>query len=294
MKYRKIKLAFKENNKRFYRIFYVDNKMNLTEFGCAILTSLYSFFEHSFYFENEKHHYNPRAFIYESRYDNDLLMDLYCVEDLGKKFSFCYDTGENYLFEGKVIQEIDLVNNEKILLIDGAGKGIFEDNISTLYAYLDGKIEFDDVNDKRNIEHYFYSPWNIELERYSDFDKYDIDEEQKIFKDTYKEDIYQYKKVEEEYFDFKENTSYDMSTSFTKKYCKNIISQVISLISTDSLLLDIVNELICLKKDQERAVQIMANIYVMTCYEEGLNGKKISRKKYINNLMKALKYYNSL
>ena len=66
-------------------------------------------------------------------------MNFYAIEDLGERFSFLYDAG--------------------------AGVGIWEDNIGTLYTYLEGDIspDFNGEDEERGI----YKPWNLSIDRNS-------------------------------------------------------------------------------------------------------------------------------
>ena len=65
----------------------------------------------------------------------------------------------------------ELSNDEDIptgFVLDGKGQGIWEDNISTLYAYLNGEIDkdFDGEDEQKGI----FKPWNFNIKKYSEFD----------------------------------------------------------------------------------------------------------------------------
>ena len=53
-------------------------------------------------------------------------------------------------------------------VLDAKGMGIWEDNIRSLYAYLEGEIDkdFDEEDEERGI----YKPWNFDIKKYSEFD----------------------------------------------------------------------------------------------------------------------------
>ena len=131
--------------------------------------------------------------------DDDVLMDDYTLKDLGNKFTFVYDTGEYWEFEAIVTLSDIPVRGEDVILIDGAGQGIWEDNIHSLYAYLDGQI---DPNSREDNEDLGYTlPWNLDFEKYGDFDKpFDIEKEHKKFLKAYKKDLKIYKQEQETYF----------------------------------------------------------------------------------------------
>lgn len=167
---KKIRLDFKYCERgRFYRTLAVKEDINLVDLGCAILTAFNGAYEHCFYFKTKEYTYNPKAFMEDSIGGNDLLMDDYTLEALGDHFEFCYDTGEGWDFIAKVYKRpVEPENSEdEVFLLDGAGLGIFEDNISTLYNYLEGRLnpessEEDGLN---------CIPWNLNMYKYGDFDE---------------------------------------------------------------------------------------------------------------------------
>ena len=38
-------------------------------------------------------------------------------------------------------EEVELEQNKQVILLDGKGQGIWEDRIKTLYAYFEGKLD---------------------------------------------------------------------------------------------------------------------------------------------------------
>ena len=201
MKYKKIKLSFKYCEKnRFYRTFLVDENLNLKDFGCALITAFNGAFEHNFMFKNKNNTFNPRVFMEEFIFENDVLMDDYKVADLGDKFEFIYDTGDGWEFDGKVYAntfERDY-NEQEIVLIDGAGQGIWEDNIRTLIAYFKGNLDGESL--EINEDFGYFPPWNFSISKYSDFDNYDLEDDKGDFYIRYRIDADEYKRNEAEYF----------------------------------------------------------------------------------------------
>ena len=96
------------------------------------------------------------------------------IKDLPERFIFEYDTGDGWDFECKiykkeVIKEIE--DDEDIptgFVLDGKGMGIWEDNIYSLYAYLNNEIDKD--YNQEDEERGIYKPWNFDINKYSEFD----------------------------------------------------------------------------------------------------------------------------
>lgn len=93
----------------------------------------------------------------------------YNLDDLVEQFELEYDTGDGRDFNCEVLDEtIEIKSTKDIILLEGKGQGIREDNIFTLWEYLDGKIDKD--FDKEIPEEGIYKPWNCDIKKYSDFD----------------------------------------------------------------------------------------------------------------------------
>ncbi len=86
------------------------------------------------------------------------------------EFTLIYDTGEYYSFKIKLLESGYSNCRKKAYIINGAGDRIWEDNISSLLQYLNGKI-----NDDNCLEENM--PWNVEDGyKLSDFDlPYDVE-----------------------------------------------------------------------------------------------------------------------
>ena len=173
MKYTKIRVAFKEFPKRFYREMYVRSDLSLFKLGVCICCSLGAEFEHYFLFEDAERQYVPRDF--EELWGNNVFMTKYNFKDivLDKKnrFTLTYDTGEDYEFVITVLEsDVELKRRKPAIILKGAGDRIWEDNISTLYAYLSGELDGELFeNDEENG---IYMPWNVyEGYKLKDFDR---------------------------------------------------------------------------------------------------------------------------
>lgn len=173
MKYTKIRVEFKEFPKRFYREMYVRSDLSLFKLGVCICCSLGAEFEHYFLFEDAERQYIPRDF--EELWGNNVFMTKYNFKDivLDKKnrFTLTYDTGEDYEFVITVLEkDVDLKRRKPAIILKGSGDRIWEDNISTLYAYLSGKLDGD--MSESDEENGIYMPWNVyEGYKLKDFDR---------------------------------------------------------------------------------------------------------------------------
>lgn len=284
MNYIKIKLEFEHCEKgRFFRTFLVNPELDLVDFGCAIVTAIHGAFEHCFYFENKEKTFNPRAFFEDYCSEKDVLMNNYTVEDLGKKFKFCYDTGDGWDFNGTCTDTNEMVKYKDIVLIDGAGLGIWEDNIGTLYAYFEGEVDPNSL--ETNEEQGFYPPWNMKLKKYSDFDTaFDLQKQINRFNRNYRNDILTYVTGENNYFGIIDKQfDYD-KVLFNQEEYKNIINDVILLIECDSIVKDVYMELNN-KHDVLEATQLIAKEYI---YEK-LRMANSNKVFNVNSFYKALR-----
>lgn len=183
MNYKTIKMEFHYKKDRFNRTILVREDINLVELGCAMCTAVKAEFEHNFLFIKNKKQYVPDCFL--DGWDDDLIeqvpMKKYCLKDLGDKFQFWYDTGDDWLFDCKVYKkDTKVVGAQLAYLIDGKGQGVWEDNVCSLYAYFNGEVNPD--SNEEDEERGIYLPWNFEIEKYSDFDTaFNLVDEKEIF-----------------------------------------------------------------------------------------------------------------
>ena len=184
MKYKRIKMEFQNYKDRFYREILVAKDLNLVYLGCIMCTCIGAEFEHLFLFNKNRTSYVPDAFLDNSDVYGWLPMKEYMLDDLGDNFTFTYDTGDGWCFNCKVSKkEVDKDDKALAFLLDGKGQGIWEDNIGSLYQYLDGEVDPDSCDEDEDSG--LYLPWNFENEKYSDFENYDLEFEQICFEDMY-------------------------------------------------------------------------------------------------------------
>lgn len=193
MNYKTIKMEYHYKKDRFNRTIMVREDINLIELGCVMCTALRTEFEHNFLFRSNKKEYLPDCFLQDYIDEkHEFPMKFYSLKDLGDKFVFTYDTGDNWTFDCKVLKkEKTVVGAEFGYLVDGKGQGIWEDNACSLLMYLDGEV--DPNSNEEDEERGLYLPWNFEIEKYSDFDTvFNIAEEKEIFDATVDSNIDMY------------------------------------------------------------------------------------------------------
>lgn len=174
MKYIRIRLDYKYAKKgRFTRTLLVRDNPSLEDLGRYLVFALGGALEHMYLFKDNSVSYLPKEWGVDEE-DTFSLDDSY-LSDLSDKFTFIYDTGEDYIFEcSKEKDKIDLIVDKPIIIEKAKGLGIFEDNARTLDAYLNGEIESED--DIYLEENGYSMPWNHKINSLSDFDKpIDID-----------------------------------------------------------------------------------------------------------------------
>ncbi len=171
MLYTKIRMDFKYAEKgRFYRVVLIKGNPDLLKLGIALGSSAGCEFEHYFIFaiEKKKICYVPAAMM-DDDFGGTRALIKHNMDELPDEFEFVYDLGDDWAFECKRYKKkVEFDSDKDIVVIEGAGQGIWEDNIGTLYDYLDGKIDKD--CDKEDGKKGIYKPWNVDIDKFSDFD----------------------------------------------------------------------------------------------------------------------------
>ncbi len=177
VKYIKIRADFKYADKgRFYRTFLVKEDVNLGELGEFIVEIFGGTLEHYFLYRLKDRHYVPSEWMDDSLMSNFIKYEPFkekSILDLPDEFEFAYDTGDGWDFKCKkykkpIIKEVDESDISFGFVLEGKGMGIWEDNIYSLYAYLNGEIDKD--FNKEDEEKGIYKPWNFDIDKYSEFD----------------------------------------------------------------------------------------------------------------------------
>lgn len=214
MEFKKVRLDFKYAEKgRFYRILLVPAKTKLNDLGCIFVEALHGAMAHSFCFETKDTNYDPASFLEDAFFNDDsVYMNFYSLEDLGTKFMFCYDSGDGWDFDCRVYKKSVFLDTADVaVILEGAGQGIWEDNIGTLYKYFSGKIspDYNGEDEKRGI----YKPWNIEIDKYSDFDApLDIEKENEDLRSLVEFTIEEYARNEKDFIEENEMNMLDYKT----------------------------------------------------------------------------------
>lgn len=176
MEYYKLKIEFKPFPKRLNRTILVRKDVDLFSLGCIITNIFYGVFEHLFSFKDSQHLYSLLTKDSDYFFEEEIDMRGITLEEVDKKFLFTYDFGDNYEFKCTRYDDIENLKQTKLAIVKKAtGKGIFEDNITTLYDYLDGQITDMDINE----EGIYSYPWNFDLNSLDEFDDVSIEQVQK-------------------------------------------------------------------------------------------------------------------
>jgi len=174
--YTKIKVASKDDGKRFYRIIGIKGNPDLYTLGAYIGQTIGAWFEHMYLFHVGKKQYVADSWLEEGFFSEEYSLGECHLSDLGKKFVYEYDTGEGWEFDCSVYEKPYIYNDEYFeedgypdcIVIEGKGQGIFENDHGTLCRYLDGEI--DPESSEENEELFQFLPMNLDLKKYGDFD----------------------------------------------------------------------------------------------------------------------------
>ena len=175
--YYKIRADFKYADKgRFYRVFLVRNDITLSDLGEFIVEIFGGTMEHFFLYKLKDKQYVHSSWLdgYYSHLIKQEAFDDKLISDLPESFEFDYDTGDGWDFKCKIYKKVvvkEFEDEDDICfgyVLDGKGMGIWEDNIRSLYAYLEGEIDkdYNQIDEERGI----FKPWNFDIDKYSEFD----------------------------------------------------------------------------------------------------------------------------
>lgn len=171
MKYTKIRVDFKYGPKgRFYRVILVKDGINLYNLSIGLGLAVAATFEHCFLIteRNLKKEYVMAAFMSDPMPGYKYLAN-YTLNDLGDAFCYEYDTGDGWDFACKKYKrKVNVDSKKDIIVLEGAGLWIWEDNIGSLYALFSGKNS--PLLDEEDEENGIYFPWNFAIDKFGDFD----------------------------------------------------------------------------------------------------------------------------
>ncbi len=171
MTYTKIRLDFEYGPKdRFYRVVLIKGNPDLFELGVYFGMAVGAEFEHCFLItsSNEDACYVMAPFMEDPMVGYKYLRN-YHLSDLEDDFRYEYDTGDGWDFVcHRHKEKVELDSNKEILILEGKGQGIWEDNIATLYALFNGKLNPN--SSRQNLKKGYYKPWNQKIKKFGDFD----------------------------------------------------------------------------------------------------------------------------
>lgn len=159
--YRKIKVSCVECPKRFYRIMYVRNDLNLFQIGVGILISLQAEFDHMFLFRDKKFSYMDASWIANAFSPRYSVLDYTKVHlsdltlNASNEFMLEYDTGDGWDFTIKLYKAVKQFGAEEErygIVTEAKGDRIWEDYHYAFDEYLAGR-KVDESEEGR--------PWNI-------------------------------------------------------------------------------------------------------------------------------------
>lgn len=168
--YLKIKASFHMAKDRLYRTVLVKEHSNLFELACCLCAAFGAEFEHLFAIESGNVRFVPDFMVGESFDRTPMLpIDKHTTDDLKETFSLEYDFGDGWRFDCKIYKKTTVLQEQRpVILLEGKGQGIWEDNIGTLYAYLAGQVDPEYGGTDENLG--IYPPWNFKIKKYKDFD----------------------------------------------------------------------------------------------------------------------------
>lgn len=187
MQYTKIKIEDKYYPKRLYRIVALKGNPKLSTLGAVFGKIFEADFEHYFMFRSGRKSFVASSWIEQFDDEDEYSISSSFLDDLDDEFEYEYDTGEGYLFKCKKYKNLIDINKEDedspdVIVLEGKGAGIFENNHGMLEDYLSGRLSDDSFNDN---EDEYYMPYNLELEKLSDFDnELDLDNYEFFYEDV--------------------------------------------------------------------------------------------------------------
>lgn len=114
------------------------------------------------------------------------------------EFELEYDMDDDWWFDVKKGERIELDRKEDVILLEGAGQGIWKDSIHSLGCYLASEVN--PSSGKGYPRKGICKPWNCKILKYGDFDlPLDKDKINETLGKRFKRDYRIMKRNEEEY-----------------------------------------------------------------------------------------------
>ena len=184
MKYTQLRLDCELAKKgRLYRVILAKSDIKLDELGAYLVFIFEGTMEHYFLYHTKTICYEAPDWIEDHLlFPTNIVNKDYTkhtLKDLPDVFTFEYDTGEGWTFKCKKQKKsVEKISKKKVIVLEGAGMGIFEDNRQTFEAYIKGKLKktFKKSQEELEDDEEYYLPWNLDMKQLGDFDKpLDID-----------------------------------------------------------------------------------------------------------------------
>ena len=159
--YQKIKVSCVGCPKRFYRIMYIRNDLNLFQIGVGILISLRAEFEHMFLFHDKGSSYMDASWVEGTNSPRRPALDYTKVHlsdltlNASNEFTLEYDTGDGWDFTIKIyktVKQFDAEEDRYGIVTEAKGDRIWEDYHYSFDEYIAGR-QVDEKEEGR--------PWNI-------------------------------------------------------------------------------------------------------------------------------------
>ena len=279
MLYTKVRMDFRYAEKgRFYRVILIKGNPDLHQLAHAFGDCLRYGFAHVMFIGGKKGTLANIAVFSESPDGPSYGLHTF-FEDLDDYFTFEYDSFAGWDFDCKRYKkQVEYDSDKDFIVIEGAGQGIWEDSIRTLYAYFDGKIdgESDQEDEKKGI----VKPWNVNVDKYSDFDKpLDLELLNQIVKGTFVEPNHPEPCKEEEEPEEEEGRCF--TKDFYKSVKKHIGEKAYLSKAYDDLLL---------YYGKETAEDLMAVCFYKTGLMCSLMGRKLDGKRLKEEVKSTVEY----
>lgn len=289
MLYTKIRMDYINGPKdRFYRVILVKGNPNLFQLGVILGTVVGAEFEHCFLItcKDENVSYVMSPFM-EEPLDGFKYLGHYYLSDLPDNFTYEYDTGESWDFDCVCYKEkVELKANRAVIILEGKGQGIWEDNVGSLHLLFDGKIDPNETEE--NDEICLYKPWNCKIQKFGDFDlPLNIDKINKKINGLFHYNLVELLTGEDEYI--KEN-NVDLSDYILPKI-ESCYDEVY-----DSLKINVQNQIdnhpkinsvylyLCEKFGSSEAIKLITDTYLIYSLQSRFNKKEFNQNEYLDKL----------
>lgn len=178
MLYRKVRISGLDDKKRLYRVLYVPHHLNLSEFAQIIRETFRMNGGHLYEFRKGQLNWTERREEFQD-WDDSPGMEMrdYGLLEPGNTYRFIYDYGDDWEFEIRIFKaEKEFDTDLPVIVLEGTGRGIWEDNHGGYWSLLNREMPEDLFED--DVAREFYLPWNLDLEKAGDtFDEIDPEAE---------------------------------------------------------------------------------------------------------------------